>query len=191
MGQFLDRTMGFLLFATDVTLQQSLLSHTCATGPRGTPSRLSRRRKLSSCYSLLWLGGWLFQESSSQEMLGCRLSRKVISLGPLRLHPFSKWSRRLWDTWRHLEASSQIPELIPSWTGWSAPALHVERGLQGNTSASPPWEKQSSGQRALSEIFAMKITIFPAAPGTAQGYVYVEALCQSPEFETSCFFSAF
>lgn len=74
--------------------------------------------------------------------------------------------------------------------GWVGPALHVERGLQGNTSASPPREKQSSGERAVSEIFAMKITIFLAAPGTAQGYVYVEALCQSPEFETSCFFNA-
>ena len=61
MGQSLDKTMGFLLLDTDVTLHQSLLSHTCATGPRGTHSRLSRRRKLSPCYSLLWLGGWLWQ----------------------------------------------------------------------------------------------------------------------------------
>lgn len=158
----------------------------------GPPQDSAENCLLATPYSG-WVGGcegWLFQESSSQEMLGCRLSRKIISLGPLRLRPLSKWSWRLWDTWRHLEASSQIPELIPSWMGWAAPALHVERGLQGNTSASPPWEKQSSGQRALSEIFAMKITIFPAAPGTAQGYIYVEALCQSPEFETPCFFSA-
>lgn len=28
MGQSLDRTMGFLLLATDVTLHQGLLSHT-------------------------------------------------------------------------------------------------------------------------------------------------------------------
>ena len=113
-------------------------------------------------------GGWLFQESSLQEMLGCRLSRKVISLGPLWLRPLSKWPRRLWDTWRPAPRS-QSWFLRPRATGWVAPALHVERGLQGNISASPPQEKQSSGQRALSEIFAMKITIFLAAPGTAQG----------------------
>lgn len=139
-----------------------------------------------------WVGGcgrWLFQESSLQEMLGCRLSRKVISLGPLWLRPLSKWPRRLWDTWRPAPRS-QSWFLRPRATGWAAPALHVERGLQGNISASPPQEKQSSGQRALSEIFAMKITIFLSAPGTAQGYVYVEALCQSPECETSCFFNA-
>lgn len=134
-------------------------------------------------------GGWLFQESSLQEMLGCRLSRKVISLGPLWLCPLSKWPWRLWDTWRPAPRS-QSWFLCPRGMGWVGPALHVERGLQGNTSASPPREKQSSGERAVSEIFAMKITIFLAAPGTAQGYVYVEALCQSPQFKTSCFFNA-
>lgn len=48
----------------------------------------------------------------------------------------------------------------------------------------------SSGQGALSEIFAGKIMVFLAGPGTAQPCVHVEASCRPPEFETLCFFRA-
>lgn len=117
MGQSLDRTMGFPLLATDVILHQSLLSHTCATGPRGAPSRLSRRRKLSLCYSLLWLGGWLWGvvipriifagDAGMQAIKEGHLTRTSVALPIIQV---------AMEALGHLETSSQIPELVPSST---------------------------------------------------------------------------
>lgn len=117
MGQSLDKTMGFLLLDTDVTLHQSLLSHTCATGPRGTHSRLSRRRKLSPCYSLLWLGGWLWQVVIPRILFAGDAGMQAIKEGHLiRTSVASPIIQVATKALGHLETSSQIPELVPSST---------------------------------------------------------------------------
>lgn len=88
------------------------LSHMCNRSKR-LPSRLSRRRKLSPCYSYSGLGGWVVGGGYSKNRLCRDAGMQAIKEGHLtRTSVALPIIQVAMEALGHLETSSQIPELV-------------------------------------------------------------------------------